>query len=145
MLHPSDSTEQRQAESPILSWLNAELGVAMSPYVHKTEAGKRISVDGYDPAARVACEIFARVGELKPGQKRKVASDILKLMWFERQLGEPLQRKIICFASEEAAKVLDNTSWLAAAAVEFGVTFRVAHLDPAVIARLLLAQQQQFR
>lgn len=143
--HPSDSIEQQQAENLVLAWLNDELNLNLVHHADTLSSGVKIQIDGYDPAAKVVCEIYSRVSQLKPAHRHKIAADILKLAWFERQLGEPLNHKIICFASQEAANCLANASWLAAAAKEFGVTFRVAILEENIITGLRAAEKRQYR
>ena len=145
MLHPSNSMEQQKSEILILNWLNIHLGTVMQPFSTTLSSGAQIKIDGYDPDNKVACEIYSRVGELKAGHRHKIATDILKLVWFEHQRGEALNQRIICFASDEAARILSSKSWLANAAKDFGVTFLVAQLDANTISNLLLAQQRQVR
>jgi hypothetical protein len=59
-------------------------------------------------------EIYAHVGALKDGQKRKIAKDCLKLIAFEKHYNEleTLEKQIIC-VDESVEKYLNGKSWLA--------------------------------
>jgi hypothetical protein len=99
-------------------------------------------VDGFDEKNEVACEIYSRLGRLKGSQPDKVASDILKLNLIEQDRGS-MWRKILCFASAEAAKTVQGNSWLATAVERFGIEIHVIPLPEAEKDLLLAAQARQ--
>jgi hypothetical protein len=101
-----------------------------------------VQLDGIDEKNQVVCEIYARIGRLKGSQPDKVASDLLKLCLIE-QLRGSAWRKILCFASPEAAKIVLGKSWLAAAAKHFGVEVHVVALPENERELLLAAQARQ--
>jgi hypothetical protein len=83
--HPSDSTEQRLAEIEVLTSLNKQLKlnlISAPVIVNKT----KFQLDGYSEKPPVLCEIYSRIGELKIGQKNKIAKDILKMLLIERMM-----------------------------------------------------------
>ncbi|HNP52533.1 MAG TPA: hypothetical protein PKJ85_12175 [Nitrosomonas nitrosa] len=141
-MHASSSTEQQHVEAVILAALNDELALALAPTRLALNGKASVQLDGVDERNRVACEIYARLGRLKGSQPDKVASDLLKLNLVEQVRGGTW-RKILCFASSEAAKVVQGKSWLAAATAHFRVEVRVVPLPEAERQLLLAAQARQ--
>lgn len=74
--HISDSAIQRCAESIIRDRLAERLGVPLAARTIKLAAGAPVQVDAASPDGKVLAE-FARQGELKGGQQKKVAIDQL--------------------------------------------------------------------
>ncbi len=79
---------------------------------------------------------------MKPGQKRKLGNDILKLILVERRMGGTW-RKILVVAGEEARASLSGGSWQALAVGEFGIEVIHASLDVALSAEILAAEGLQ--
>ena len=125
--HASDSTEQQTAEKKVLSLLNKKYNLKL--------ANKKIvlqsttfQLDGYSENPPVLCEIYSRIGKLKPAQKNKINKDILKMLLIEKmsEMPDPAYpvgrqvrhdnvgkfRKIIAFADEEAAGSFEGGSVL---------------------------------
>lgn len=139
--HPSDSDVQRRAESELVSALAATLNLELVNSRLSLDDCS-VQIDGLNEGKRVACEAFARLGALKPGQKRKLGSDILKLLMLERVKGGEW-RKILVVAGEETAAWLSGGSWQARAVREFSVeVFRVP-LERALATELLNRQVAQ--
>lgn len=141
-MHASNSTEQQQIESVVLATLNQQLGLNLAPRRLSLSETTIVQLDGLDEENQAACEIYSRLGRLKGSQPDKVASDLLKLNLVEEALGGRW-RKILCFASEEAARVVQGKSWLAAAAACFRVEVRLVTLAEAERELLLAAQARQ--
>ena len=142
MAHPSNSSEQLEAESEILATLRLELGRDLRPRTFELSTGARLLVDGATADGSLLCEIYSHIGKLKGSQPDKIASDILKLLAIERSLDCPCT-KIICFADLEAAQCLRNRSWLAAVATTLGIEVRVVALSSELRSRVIAAQQRQ--
>jgi len=141
-VHASSSTEQQKIESVILATLNQQLGLKLIPRRLLLSETTSVQLDGLDVESQVACEVYARLGKLKGSQPDKVASDLLKLNLVEEVFGGKW-RKILCFASEEAARVIQGKSWLAAAAAHFEVEVHLVTLAEAERELLLAAQIRQ--
>jgi hypothetical protein len=141
-VHASRSDEQQLAERVMLEALNETLCIALAPARLALSDSVNVQLDGVDEDAKVACEIYARVGRLKGSQPDKVASDLLKLGLVQQVKGEGW-RTIYCFADEEAAKRLKGRSWLAAAAIKLNVDVIVVPLPGAVREAVLFAQARQ--
>jgi len=112
--HQSDSTEQQTAQEYMLNALENDLGICFNPEARlPNEVG--VQPDAIDPDNKVVVEAYARIGEVKGAQLHKIKGDILKLALIEKKIG-PGWRKIMCFASDEAAKYVRGMSWMAEAA-----------------------------
>ena len=140
--HPSDSTEQQLAEALVLSAVNAKHQVSMAPGRVELGAGGCIDLDGIDRHRRYMCEIYCRIGTLKPAQAHKVSSDILKLSLAEKQL-EGAWTKLIIFIDAQAHASVAGRSWRSAAAVQHGVEFVVVDLPSGTREGILAAQARQ--
>lgn len=90
-------------------------------------------MDGVDRGSRALCEVFARIGALKPGQRHKLATDMLKLLTVEHHLvakGRPEKwRKSICVTDKPIADWLLGSSWHAGVVKEFGFQVFLVPLD----------------
>ena len=139
--HKSDSSEQQTAEDYMLMSLQDKLGIK---FVHDATLPFSLSVkpDAIDPVNKVIVEAYARIGAAKGAQQHKIKGDILKLALIERKLGVGW-RKIMCFASDEAAKFVQGKSWVAEAAKEFGVEIHIVHLPDEQKNKVISAQKRQ--
>jgi hypothetical protein len=126
----------------MLGELNRRPGLSLRPERIKLMNGTQVELDGYDPHQRVLCEIYAHIGPLKGSQPDKVASDILKMVVVEKELGTPC-RKIYCFADETASQKLSGDSWLARAAEQLGVERVVIDLPKDIRDLIVSAQHRQ--
>ena len=141
-IHPSDSLAQRNAEAAVLLELDRQLGFAVRGEWVAVGDGCHINVDGINRDHRFLCEVFSRIGKLQAAQVEKVASDILKLTFLAQTLGGPW-RKAMCFASDEAANVLRNRSWLGKAAKASDIEIIVVKLPPDLHQEVVAAQVRQ--
>ncbi len=139
--HPSDSTEQQTAEECMLDLLQNELGLTFDADA-KLPISLSVMPDAIDTSNKVIVEAYARIGEAKGAQQHKIKGDILKLALIEKKLGKGW-RKIMCFASDEAAKYVQGESWVAEAAREFGVEIRVVRLPEEQKHNVISAQNRQ--
>lgn len=139
--HLSDSSEQQVAEKYMLKSLEKNLGLNFDSEAElPIEIG--VQPDAIDPINKVIVEAYARVGEVKGAQLHKIKGDILKLALIDKKLGKGW-RKIMCFASDEAAKYVQGKSWVAEAAKAFGVDIHVVHLSSEQRNNVVSAQKRQ--
>jgi hypothetical protein len=138
----SDSAEQRDAEPFLIKALSDDVGVWIEPGSPEGLAAPGVELDGYSREPRVLAEAYARHGKLKPAQRHKIASDILKMIYVERVLGDTW-RKYLCFADEAAANSVQGDGWLAQTVRTFGVEVRVYPLPADVRDAVIAAQKLQ--
>jgi len=115
--------------------------------------GASVKIDGYSREKLVACEAYAHIGKLKPGQVHKVAQDALKLVYLDEKIGKK-HKKVLLFADEQACKIFkypeklrpsQNAKWIADCLGEFKIDTWVAPLSPETMAELLMWQEKQGR
>lgn len=138
MAHRSDSTEQRLAETYLLSVLADELGAQWGG----TCPVAGIQPDGVDPDKKIVVEVFARVGKLKAAQQRKVKADLFKLAYVRQRMGTEW-RALLVFVDEAAAASSLGRAWHVDAARTFGIEIRVMALPDDLRANVLAAQDRQ--
>lgn len=148
-LHPSDSTEQQSAEKKILTLLNKKhnLNLINNKIVIDNTS---FQIDGYSENPPVLCEIYSRIGKLKPAQMNKISKDILKMLLIEkmmlRQAKHSKFRKIIAFADNETAgSFMDGDSWYSKLKENFDIEIVVVNISPSLRESLLKAQTRQYR
>src|SRR6266851_1004980 len=134
-MHLSDSAVQRSAEPVCLALVNAALSTRLAPEQIRLDDRTQFCVDGIDREARVLCEIFAHMGVLEDGQKKKLAKDILKLLAVEHALAGRW-RKVICVIDKPARDFLCGKSWCAGVAREFHFEVVTPPLDESFCLRL---------
>jgi len=141
--HKSNSSEQQEAEKYMLKFLQEKLGIKFD-----SDAALPIDIgvkpDAIDPVNKVVVEAYARVGVVKGGQLHKIKGDILKLALIDKKLGSGW-KKILCFASDKAAKYVQGNSWVAEAAREFGIEIHLVDLPDVQKTSVIEAQKRQRR
>lgn len=95
-----------------------------------------------DKGQWVFVEVYARQGQLKGAQPKKVCTDMLKLITAEKILKQPVQ-KYILFGSNEAMKCFQNNSWHKRAADEWNITLETGELSEQTKQSLKAAQARQ--
>ena len=128
--NPHSSDEQQKAERVIFDKLRSILGIdELKPNMRlalRQAPSTHIEPDFYSEEQAVIGEIYAHMGKLKPSQGDKVASDMLKMLLYERDCGRALDKYIVV-CSEDVEKQLLGSSILSAARRQFG--FRVIRVE----------------
>ena len=101
MVNQSDSSVQLAAEAKILELLQTTFGPGLKPDTVHLDGTASVQVDAVSPNRAVFIEIFAHQGQLKGGQKRKIALDALKLITIGRE--HPDAELVIALADDTAA------------------------------------------
>jgi hypothetical protein len=141
--HASDSAEQRLAEIAIISAVSATIEVPLAPARIPID-GARVEIDGASEDRSVLVEAYARIGALRGGQPKKLATDAFKLAWAGQKLGS--RRLIIAVAGVEAAAHLQRPgAWLTAAIRDANVEIMHVSLEAALLESLTDAQARQYR
>jgi len=139
--HPSDSSEQREAELAAVARLGEMLGVTLSPGKIALKSGRTLQVDGVSDT--VICEVYAHHGALKAAQVHKVMDDAARLRTAERMLGGE-RRKILVFVDATVARSF-KSGWRAESLASDGIEVVVVELDQALKTRIIAAQLRQVR
>lgn len=124
--------------------LAERLGVRLEPRRLSLDGGGHLEIDAVAEDWSVLCEAWAHQGPPKSGQRQKVLTDALKLIFAGRLLGSS-PRLILLFADEAAATPFRGRSWSAAALREMGIDIEVVTLPPEICATIIEAQRRQFR
>jgi hypothetical protein len=139
--HRSDSSEQVLGEKSILVALEGVLGIRFDADSNALLIGG-VKPDAISLSDRVIVEVYARIGSVKGAQLHKIKGDILKLAFIGQRLGSEW-RKILCFASKEAASYASGATWVAETAREFGVEIVVVDIPEDIRASIVTAQVRQ--
>lgn len=136
--HLSSSRVQREVEVEIIKRLGHQRGVNIRK-ARVDYHGSAMEIDGVSDGDSIFVEAFARIGEFKPGQLRKVSTDALKLI--SLQASRPKATFILAFADQAAADSLKG--WQVAVLDQHGVERIVVKLPSALRRRLLATQAKQ--
>ncbi len=142
---PSNSNSQTKAGEELIERLGEELHEPLTKKkmnIPGTECP--LELDGVSDNKMVYAEAYARVGELKPAQEQKVATDILRLALVTRGKESETQRYLV-FGDEEAANAVRGRKWLACACEVLGVEVRVFEFSKEKREELENAQKGQAR
>lgn len=108
-----------------------------SPYI-KTA----IKPDIYSENDKIIGEVHTHIGKLKAAQVDKLAGDILKMIAYEANLGEPL-RKILVVCDEEEERFLRGDAFIATAIELYGIEVHNIPLNSFQRDRLMNAMKNQ--
>lgn len=144
--HPSDSREWLNAEPEIRTafekHLGRRVGSLQSRVLPLVDGDEKVvvDVDAVSDDNLMFAEIFARVGKLKPGQRKKVAQDVLKLVTLLRDPARfPGATAHLVFIDNDARQSISNDSWLGQAIRLWGVEVHCLTIDQATIDRIRTA------
>ena len=128
--HPSDSATQRTVELAMLhrlgeqhpEWQRSDWK-ATATKLALPAVWREIQPDGVwrttavtsEQEEIIVAECFAHIGQLKPGQLRKLAMDALKLLALRQQCSDATILRCVIVVPEELRKALQMGGWLCAA------------------------------
>ena len=119
-IHPADSSAQSNAETAFRAAVEKRLRVKLPKAKISLGSKTYVEVDGASARGHVYVEFFAHVGALKSGQRRKVASDALKLVTLTR--GQEGVAAYIAVCDPVVADYLESgTNWLSTALSRAGI------------------------
>ena len=145
----SRSVPQARAEKEMVEKFGNQLGVALRAEQISLPDGAQVQIDGHYASnkRRVLVEASARTKQLLAGQKRKVLTDILKLIYVSETLlgGEPdlVIDRYLLFHSESAASFFRGDSWATRACSLFGVKVLVLPTSEATFREVQQAELEQ--
>jgi hypothetical protein len=138
----SNSSTQLDAERLILDAVEKSVGTPLTPKRLTLGTGAVVDVDGVAGDESVLVEVFAHQGQLKGGQRHKIAGDALKLITVAREI-EPAPRLVLAFGDPKITAFFAGKSWLAAAIIAWHIEVIVAELEDAVREGVRDAQARQ--
>ena len=141
---PGDSSEQQAAERWLLDALSKKLGVKLAKKRWQLGGRSWTELDGFAESPLILCEAWAHVGAPKSAQKHKVMTDAFKLLFVTRLL-EDDGRRILLFGDHEAAQHFQGNSWMARCLREDGIEVEVVDMNPELKAKVMEAQERQYR
>lgn len=142
--HPSDSIAQRDAEPLIVAAVAECIGLELATATIDLGEGVQVQIDGASADRSVLVESYAHVAPLRSGQSRKLTTGAFKLVWAGGRLGAT--RLMIAVADLDAeAYLLRPHAWLTAALRDSDVEVLRVTINAAAKARVVEAQQVQFR
>ena len=139
-----DSSEQREAEIWLLRELSNELGITLTKKKLGVDRGSWIEMDGFCESPLILCEAWAHIGSPKPAQKNKVMTDAFKLL-FASTLIKSNGKRILLFADRDAAAHFQGKSWMAQCLKEYNIEVRIIELPEELKAKVMKAQERQYR
>lgn len=142
--YSGDSEVQRKAEGILVASLARRLGLQLSKKRFSLSSGVWLEIDGVCESPPILCEAWAHQGLPKRGQKNKVMTDALKMLYAAKLINEA-PRKILVFGDEEAASPFRGKGWMAQALRAFGIEIQLAHLPKQMREGVRKAQKRQFR
>jgi hypothetical protein len=117
--NPSDSHVQRVIEKEMLSDLEKLHPDWQKQDWHALIVGRefasKVKPDGVwrdSNGVIIIAECFARIGKLKPGQHRKIASDVLKLIYLKEELSDKNSVCLLMVVPEELGLYFKSDDWL---------------------------------
>jgi hypothetical protein len=138
----SDSSVQRRAEGEMLGIFSRDRGFKLSKDPQEIGNAK-VNFDGIDLERKVLVEAYAHVGKLKSAQNKKIQSDFLKLLLFERVKGTQWDKFYLMSCKDAASTLTSGKSWMREAAEYFGIIVLVIDIGPDLTRELLSAQVRQ--
>jgi len=118
--HPSNSNEQVDAETWILSEFNKQYLTNLEKIELVIKGNVKVNFDGIDVNNKIVCEIYSHQGKLKSAQKHKVSHDILKLITIEKEIGGTW-RKLLIFSDEQVSRIFSGKSWVSSSISLFNI------------------------
>ena len=128
----------------MMAWLSDELDQKFESKRYHFADGSRAEVDGVSSDGKILCEAWAHQGEPKSAQKFKVMNDAMKMVAIQN-IHSGVERKVLLFADENAARVFRSGSWRAVALAAAGVEVMVCKIDDAQRQLIVEAQGRQYR
>lgn len=142
----SDSKVQRNIENELFGQIQKELHgtkLVANPLLHYKDNPKiTIKPDFYSEEDQIIGEIHAHIGRLKPAQRHKIASDILKMISFEKDYGKKFKKYYVVCDEVEYSQ-LTKDSYLSETIKQFEVKVILLDLNDELHCSLRRAMEEQ--
>ncbi|WFA82710.1 hypothetical protein [Paenibacillus amylolyticus] len=140
MKKSSSSINQSSAEKTLLNKYKKLIGntrIKPQRLILDEENNVYIDLDGYEEG-QYAIEIYAHIGSLKAGQRKKIATDILKLSLID------VPNKIL-IVHNDVKNWLDKNSWIASAVKKHNIKVESADYSKTMEEKIRRTQKKQNR
>lgn len=102
----------------------------------------KVEPDAYSESPPILVEAWAHIGKLKDGQRNKILSDALKLLYIDKKTKRSF-KKVILFSNEETMNCFLSNSWWSKALSDFGIELEFVEIDKETENMIIEAQKQQ--
>ena len=144
VVHPSSSSEQKEAGMALIHALSSSLGVALEEERLELGDGCIVVVDGYSDKPPILCEAWVHYGSPRGAQFDKIMTDAFKLLFIEKRKGK-IYKKILLFCDKDARKPFTGGSWQAQCLRDYGIETEICRLPKELEQRAKKARKRQYR
>lgn len=127
----ADSSTQREIEAKIVAKIEIEENFKSEKNVsieyidsNNIKDEVKFEFDFYNKEKKIIGEIYAGIGKISPGSRKKVITDCFKMVYAEKLLGYPCDKRLI-FIDEKIKSVFEGYSWAAKAIDSYGIEIKV--------------------
>ena len=103
--------------------------------------------DFYNEECFIIGEIYSGIDELKPGQKKKLATDCLKMIIYEKlkqeEEGKLNFKKYLVLVDNKVKSLLEGKSWLSESIRFFNIELKLVELDSVTMEKLRESKKRQ--
>ncbi len=133
--HKSDSSEQKEVEKNVIDWLRINIDQSIISKKFELD-GVNFQMDACTEDGTILCEIYAGIDEIKAGQKRKIITDLFKLLLIEKLLdqkyGQSPREKYLVFVDKKVKAAFEGLkleTWAKKGVETFGIKILVAEIS----------------
>ena len=136
----ADSSCQREIEKIIVDKIALEKGIEFIKKV--TIKSVNFEFDFYNEKEKIIGEIYAGIDKINPGSRKKVITDCFKMVYAEKLLGYPCEKRLI-FIDEKIKKVFTRDSWIANAIMHYEIKPEVIEIPIVEMNKLRVTKKLQ--
>lgn len=125
--HPSDSSKQREIERLIVNEIAKNENLIFEEKKSINIKDVVFEFDFYNKEKKIIGEIYAGIGKISAGSRKKVITDCFKMVYAEKLTDSPCVKRLI-FIDKNIEKVFTGKSWAAKAIIEFGILIDVIEI-----------------
>ncbi|MEZ5002897.1 MAG: hypothetical protein R2730_07655 [Chitinophagales bacterium] len=143
--HKSDSKKRLEIEAKIISFLEKEFGQNEGFNGNMEIKGIKFQIDFFNKKQTKFFEIYSGINEIKAGQKRKIAADILKLIYIEKLLEREIDKYLVLIDESIKCKLINGKSWLSKLIETYKIEVKVVDVGNNLMADVLKDKKRQYR
>lgn len=138
----ADSSTQREIEKKIVDKISDDENITFE----KTVAIKlvKFEFDFYNQEKKIIGEIYAGIDSISAGSRKKVITDCFKMVYAEKLLGYPCNKRLI-FIDKKIEELFTGNSWVAKAIVEYDIKVFSVEISEEDMKKLRMTKELQQR